>query len=157
MYVVLRKTPPYLSAYKFHFLHLNGCYQVAVIFIALFGPFEVTIEDDGLIILEHRGVIQYLPHKWLYLELFFVSFFIFSMISAVFLSFLLRYCQVCHPNSRYTTTPLIRKGVEAVLTTVIPLPLAVFFTVAIIIHSQVILGYVANLKTCVSDVRIIQI
>uniref|UniRef100_A0A1I7YEZ7 G_PROTEIN_RECEP_F1_2 domain-containing protein n=1 Tax=Steinernema glaseri TaxID=37863 RepID=A0A1I7YEZ7_9BILA len=137
MYVVLRKTPPPLSAYKFHFLYLNGCYQVANTCLALFGPFDVTVQDEGLIILELHGVIQYLPLKSLYyLVGFFDDFSICSIISAVLLSFLLRYCQVCHPKSRYATTSAIRKRVEAALSTVIPFPLAVLFTVALFIHSE---------------------
>uniref|UniRef100_A0A1I7YEZ2 G_PROTEIN_RECEP_F1_2 domain-containing protein n=1 Tax=Steinernema glaseri TaxID=37863 RepID=A0A1I7YEZ2_9BILA len=136
MYVVLRKTPQSLNAYKFHFLYLNGCYQVPVIFVSLLGPIEVTIKDDGTIKLEFYGVVQYLPQAWMHIEGTFSSFSIFSILSAVFLSFLFRYCQVCHPKSLYSTTPLIQKGVEAALATVIPVPLTVLFGIALSIDSQ---------------------
>uniref|UniRef100_A0A1I7YFV9 G_PROTEIN_RECEP_F1_2 domain-containing protein n=1 Tax=Steinernema glaseri TaxID=37863 RepID=A0A1I7YFV9_9BILA len=136
IHVVLRKTPPSLSAYKFHFLYLNGCYQASVFVLSLFGPIEVTIQDNGTAIFEFYGLVQYLPQNVMYAEVLVGSSSLFSTISAVFLSFLFRYCQVCHPKCLYSTTPLIQNRVHAVLSTLVPLPLAVFLVITVFINSE---------------------
>uniref|UniRef100_A0A1I7YF22 G_PROTEIN_RECEP_F1_2 domain-containing protein n=1 Tax=Steinernema glaseri TaxID=37863 RepID=A0A1I7YF22_9BILA len=135
-YIVVRMTPAPLNGYKFHFLYLNGCYQVALFLADLFGPYDVSIEEDGLVTLKFYGLIQYLPQTLVYVEVFLVCFSILSIMSAIFLSFLFRYCQVCHPKSRYSTAPAFQKAVDAFVCISYPVPLAFLFTFSLYLHSQ---------------------
>uniref|UniRef100_A0A1I7ZD71 G protein-coupled receptor n=1 Tax=Steinernema glaseri TaxID=37863 RepID=A0A1I7ZD71_9BILA len=123
-YAITTRTPSALKAYRFLFLHLNGSYQVFVFLTAVFGPFDVTMHEDGVVSFKFYGIISVLGHNWPFFEGFFGVVSICNVIGCVWLSFFHRYYQVCHPTWLYSRSSLLQGAVSVVVLMIIPVLVA---------------------------------
>ncbi|KAK0427411.1 hypothetical protein QR680_010216 [Steinernema hermaphroditum] len=136
-YAIIRKTPPSIRAHKYYFLYLNTSYQVLFFFLTLFGPIELDILQSGAISVEFSGAVQYLGSAWGYVELFFCCLSVVCVVNAIFVSFLNRYCQVCHPKSFYSRSSWWQITISMGLSAIVGPVAAAMFVLSIRLYSDV--------------------
>uniref|UniRef100_A0A1I7ZDH6 G_PROTEIN_RECEP_F1_2 domain-containing protein n=1 Tax=Steinernema glaseri TaxID=37863 RepID=A0A1I7ZDH6_9BILA len=134
-YAIVRRTPSALKAYKFLFLYLNGSYQMIIFFSGVFGPFDVTMHDNRVVSFKFYGLTSVLGRIWPFFEGFLALMSVFNVVLCVWMSFLYRYCQVCHPKSLYSNSPLLQRAANVVVLIVIPAFLAALLMVLMWIYS----------------------
>ncbi|KAK0428553.1 hypothetical protein QR680_010871 [Steinernema hermaphroditum] len=134
-YVILFKTPPTIRAFKFPFFYLNSCYQIAIFCVGVLSGIDITSVASSMCV-TYSGFVVAFGRIAVYIEVFIVFSAMFGVINAVFLSFLCRYFQVCHPKSLYSLYPSWQKAVNVgflVATTVI---IAVVYAVEVSLYAE---------------------
>uniref|UniRef100_A0A1I7ZDD0 G_PROTEIN_RECEP_F1_2 domain-containing protein n=1 Tax=Steinernema glaseri TaxID=37863 RepID=A0A1I7ZDD0_9BILA len=134
-YAITCRTPSALKAYKFLFFHLNGSYQMIIFLTGVFGPFDITAHENGMVTFKFCGLLPVLGRIWPFFEGFLALISFLNVILCIWMSFLYRYCQVCHPKSLYSNSPLLQRAANVVVLIVIPAFLAALLIMLVWMHS----------------------